>query len=60
MPAALALGVPAGRTNFVPYIGAIVSGVPSIVLAFKITEAALCTIGLYIAIHVPEGYVLAR
>jgi len=59
VPAALALGVLSGLMIFVPYVGAIVSAVPSIVLAFAISgQAVLYTVGLYIGIHILEGYVL--
>lgn len=59
VPAALALGVLSGLLIFVPYIGAVVSAVPSVILAFAISgRTALYAIGLYVAIHILEGYLL--
>lgn len=59
VPAPLSLGLLAALLTFVPYIGAFVSAIPSIILAMVIdTPTAIDVIGLYIAIHAIEGYVL--
>jgi predicted PurR-regulated permease PerM len=59
VPAALGLGLLAAALIFVPYLGAVVSAVPSVIMAFAIdARTALYVIGLYIGIHIVEGYVL--
>jgi predicted PurR-regulated permease PerM len=59
MPMALALGVLAGALEFVPYLGPIVSSLPAILVAFTLGPwHAPEVAGLFLAIHVLEGYVL--
>ena len=59
VPAALALGVLSGLLIFVPYIGAVAAALPNVVLAFSISgRTALYAIGLFIGIHILEGYLL--
>jgi len=56
MPAAL--GFLAGILTFVPYIGAFVSAVPSLLLAVSINlDLAVYVVLLYIVVHLIEGYI---
>jgi predicted PurR-regulated permease PerM len=58
-PMAVSLGVLAMILTFVPYVGAIVSAVPAILLAFtKDTHLALWVMLVYLAAHVVEGYIV--
>lgn len=59
MPLPVALGTLAGTLTFVPYIGAIASSVPSLILALSTDpQLALYVAVLYLAVHIIEGYVL--
>ncbi len=59
MPLPLALGILAGILTFVPYIGAIVSAVPSLIIALAADpRQALYVAALYLAVHILEGYIL--
>jgi predicted PurR-regulated permease PerM len=59
VPAALGLGLLAATLIFVPYLGAVVSAVPSVIMALAIdARTALYVIALYIGIHIAEGYIL--
>lgn len=59
MPVPLALGALAGMLTFIPYIGAFVSAIPALLLSLSGGMAlALYVVGLYVALHVIEGYVL--
>jgi predicted PurR-regulated permease PerM len=59
VPLPAALGFLAGMMIFVPYIGSILSAVPSGVLAAAIDlTLAVYVIVLYIGVHIIEGYIL--
>jgi predicted PurR-regulated permease PerM len=59
VPLALTLGVIAGLLAFVEYVGAIISAVPPVLLAFtRSPETALAVLVVYTVLHVIEGYVL--
>lgn len=59
IPLALALGVLAGIFTFVPYLGAILAGIPAIIVASTIGRAAiLWVVLLYAGCHMVEGYVV--
>lgn len=58
-PMAISLGVLATLLTFVPYVGAIVSAIPAILLAFtKGPDMVLYTILVYFIAHVVEGYIV--
>jgi len=58
-PMAVPLGVLAMILTFVPYVGAIASGVPGILLAFtKGTHIAFAAMLVYLVAHVVEGYIV--
>jgi predicted PurR-regulated permease PerM len=60
VPMPLALGVVAGLTNFVPYIGAIAGAVPAVIIAFSAGPTqGYETIALFLAVQGFEGNVLA-
>jgi predicted PurR-regulated permease PerM len=59
VPMAVSLGILAALLTFVPYIGALVSAAPAILLALtKSPEMALYVILVYLLAHVVEGYIL--
>jgi predicted PurR-regulated permease PerM len=59
VPVPLALGVLAAALAFVPYLGAIASAIPSLLLALALDVwHALYVLLLYIAVHILEGYIL--
>lgn len=59
IPLALILAVFAGLLTFVEYVGAVVSAIPPILLAFTKSPAdALWVAVLFTVLHVVEGYVL--
>jgi predicted PurR-regulated permease PerM len=59
VPLPVALGFLAGILTFIPYIGSIASAVPSVLIAASIDlTLAIYVIGLYLAVHTVEGYVL--
>ena len=52
------MGFLAGILTFVPYIGAFVSAVPSLLLAVSINlDLAVYVVLLYIVVHLIEGYI---
>lgn len=56
VPLALVLGVLAGVTNFVPYLGALAGALPAVVLAFSVSPTlGLETIVLFVVIQGIEG-----
>ena len=58
-PMAISLGVLAMLLTFVPYVGAIVSAIPAILLAFtKDGHMAYYVILVYLLAHIVEGYIL--
>lgn len=59
IPLALSIGFLAGLTEFVPYLGPIVSAVPAVLVAFSHGMApAMEVLGLYLLVHATEAYVL--
>jgi predicted PurR-regulated permease PerM len=59
LPAPLALGLIAGITEFVPYLGPILAAIPAVLVAFtKSPEAVLWTIAAYVLIHQAEGHLV--
>lgn len=56
VPAAAAIGLVAGLAEFVPYLGAIVAGLPAVILGFgQSTETGLWTIGALILVQQLQG-----
>jgi predicted PurR-regulated permease PerM len=59
VPFALALGLIAGLLEIIPYIGAWLAAVPATLIALMIGPGHMAMVlGLYLALHVLEGYVL--
>ncbi len=59
VPLALILAVLAGLLTFVEYVGAVVSAIPPVVLAFTVRPtSALLVLVTFTVLHVIEGYVL--
>jgi predicted PurR-regulated permease PerM len=59
VPLPVALGFLAGIMTFIPYIGSIVSAIPSILIAASIDlSLAIYVIVLYVGVHLTEGYIL--
>lgn len=59
VPQALALGVTAGILEMVPYVGAWLAAVPAVLIALlQGPEFVAYTLGLYLLLHLLEGYVL--
>jgi len=60
VPAALLLAVLAGICDFVPVLGFIASAIPAIVLGLAVSQVvALTVLGLYVAYHALENYLIA-
>ncbi len=60
LPAALALGVIAGATEIVPYVGPIVAAIPGLLLAsLQGPDVMLWTLFVYLAVQQFEGIVIA-
>jgi predicted PurR-regulated permease PerM len=60
VPLALALGVLAGFLTFIPYLGAILAGIPAAIVASSVSPATiLWVILLYFGCHTIEGYLVA-
>ena len=60
VPLPLALGAIAGLLTFIPYFGAVLAGVPAILVALSIgPHLALLTVGVFLAVHLIEGYVIS-
>jgi len=58
-PMAISLGVLAMLLTFVPYVGAIISAIPAVLLAFtKSTDMAMYVVLVYLVAHVVEGYIV--
>ena len=56
LPSPLALGVIAGLTEFVPYLGPIAAAIPALLVAVTLgMSEVLWTLGAYILIHQAEG-----
>lgn len=59
IPGALVLGLQAGASNFVPYLGPILAGIPIGLVAMPLGISKLVwAIGIYTAIQSIEGYVI--
>ena len=59
VPLPAALGLIAGLTNFVPYVGPILGGIPAVLLAFSMgIDYALWTVALFVVVQQLEGHVL--
>ncbi len=59
IPLALVLGILAGLLELVPYVGPFLSAIPAILVALLVSPVhVLIVIGLYIGLHILEGYVL--
>jgi hypothetical protein len=59
VPLPLALGFLAGIMIFVPYIGSVLSAVPSVLIAASTSlMLAVYVIPLFISVHLIEGYIL--
>ena len=60
VPVPLALGVLAGLLTFIPYFGAVVAGIPAVLVALTVSPTtALYAVGVFLLCHVVEGYVLS-
>jgi predicted PurR-regulated permease PerM len=60
VPLALALAVMAGILELIPYVGAWIAAVPAAMIALlKGPEYLAYTLGLYLILHLLEGYVLS-
>jgi predicted PurR-regulated permease PerM len=59
VPLPVALGFLAGILTFIPYIGAFVSGIASLLLAVSVNvDLAVYVILLYLVVHLLESYIL--
>jgi predicted PurR-regulated permease PerM len=59
VPNALLLAIQAGLFNFIPYLGAVIGGVPILLMALPLDNATLLlTLVLFTVIHVGVGYVV--
>ncbi|HVV93810.1 MAG TPA: AI-2E family transporter [Hyphomicrobiales bacterium] len=60
LPGAMALGVIAGITEFIPYVGPVLAAIPAVLVAFTLGPAtALWTVVAYLLIHQIEGNLVA-
>ncbi|NNC23107.1 AI-2E family transporter [Salinisphaera sp. USBA-960] len=60
VPFAVSLGLIAGVLTFIPYLGAILSAVPAVLVAgLQGVDIAFYAAGLYLVLHILEGYILA-
>lgn len=58
-PMAISLGVLAGLLTFIPYIGAIISAVPAVLIALtQSNEMAMYVMLVYLVAHIVEGYIV--
>jgi predicted PurR-regulated permease PerM len=59
VPMAVSLAVLAAILTFVPYIGAILSSIPAILIAFTVSgKTALYVVIVYAVAHIVEGYII--
>jgi predicted PurR-regulated permease PerM len=59
VPLALGLGILSGLLTFIPVVGAVLTVIPALLLGFAQSPAiALEVAGLYLGVHVVEGYVI--
>jgi predicted PurR-regulated permease PerM len=60
LPSPAALGLIAGITEAIPYVGPFIGGIPAVLVALtQGATPALWTIGAFLGIHVLEGYLVA-
>jgi predicted PurR-regulated permease PerM len=60
LPGAMALGVIAGITEFIPYVGPILAAIPAVLVAFTLSPVTvLWTVIAYLMIHQIEGNIVA-
>ena len=60
VPVPLALGALAGLLTFIPYFGAVLAGVPAVLVALSVSpHLALLTLGVFLLVHLVEGYVVS-
>jgi predicted PurR-regulated permease PerM len=60
LPSPLALGLIAGITEFIPYVGPVIAAIPALlVTATQGTDQLLWTFAAYLAIHTAEGNFIA-
>ena len=60
VPVPLALGAVAGLLTFIPYFGAVLAGIPAVLVALSVSpHLALLTLGVFLLVHLIEGYVMS-
>jgi predicted PurR-regulated permease PerM len=60
LPSPLALGLIAGITEFIPYVGPVIAAIPAVLVATtRGTDQLLWTLAAYLAIHTAEGNFIA-
>ena len=60
VPLPVALGLLAGFLTFIPYLGAILAGIPAVIVASTVSPSAiLWVVALYCGCHLIEGYLIA-
>jgi predicted PurR-regulated permease PerM len=60
VPVPLALGTLAGLLTFIPYFGAVLAGLPAVLVALSVSpHLALLTLGVFFLVHLVEGYVIS-
>ena len=60
LPSPLALGLIAGITEFILYVGPVIAAIPAVlVAATQGTDQLLWTLATYLAIHTAEGNFIA-
>lgn len=60
IPLALTLALIAGLLTFIPYLGALISAIPAVVIGFTQSPLhAAYVVLIYLAAHLLEGYILA-
>jgi predicted PurR-regulated permease PerM len=58
-PLAFTLGLCAGIFEFIPYVGAILSGIPALLIAVsRGTTSVWVVLGLYLVVHAIDGYIV--
>ena len=60
VPVPLALAAVAGLLTFIPYFGAVLAGIPAVLVALSVSpHLALLTVGVFLLVHLVEGYVMS-
>jgi len=60
VPSPLALAALAGILTFIPYFGAVLAGIPAVLVALSQgPKLALWTLGVFVLTHLIEGYVIS-